>query len=315
MSLRRMEVMRRFSTVLPRLNEAGKKNLTSITQSEKEHFQQLASTWWDSHGPQRILHKMNILRMDFIVDNMQRHILVNEDAANEEEKVFIPGWNQDNLLPTEISSQINQEIDSAVWNKYKAQKLSCLDIGCGGGLLSESLARLPNVESVAGIDMTPEVITVAEQHRDLDPMLATKLTYKLTSLDEVPSEEQFDVITCMEMLEHVDYPSVVLKKALSHVKPGGYFFLSTINRDFVSWFTTIFMGEHVLKIVPLGTHTYSKYIKAEEISEFVEAMNDFEIIDAKGCAYLPATGWFYTPTPNVGNYLMALKRKEPQLSA
>lgn len=307
---------RRFSTTcllsnLKARDAAGAKvNLTSITKSEQEHFQQLASTWWDSYGPQRILHKMNVLRMDFIGDNIRSHILVNKNAKSEEEKIFIPGWNYKNLLPNEVSNQIDNELNNATWRIYKDMKLNCLDIGCGGGLLSESLARLPNVRSVKGIDMTPEVISVAREHAKLDPILESKLEYQVTSLDDVPNSETFDVVTCMEMLEHVEYPSVVLKEALSHVKPGGYLFLSTINRDFVSWFTTIFMGEHILKIVPLGTHTYSKYIKEAEIEDFMTTIKDFEVIDSKGCAYFPAVGWFYTPTPNIGNYLMALRRKK-----
>lgn len=305
-------MIRRFSTTSIRFSSkaSGKTNLTNITESEKEHFQQLASTWWDSYGPQRILHKMNILRMDFISDNVKSHILINEGIQNEEEKVFIPGWNYQNLLPKEISNQLDFELNNSTWNKYKEMKLSCLDIGCGGGLLAESLARLPNVEKVKGIDMTPEVIEVAKKHMKLDPMLEDKLEYKVTSLDDVSQSETYDIVTCMEMLEHVDFPAVVLKKALSHVKPGGYLFLSTINRDFISWFTTIFMGEHILKIVPLGTHTYSKYIKEEEITEFARTLKDFEIIDSKGCAYLPAVGWFYTSTPKIGNYLMAFRRKQ-----
>lgn len=285
-------------------------NLTSIAQSEKEHFKQLAATWWDSHGPQRILHKMNILRMDFIVDTIRSHIKVNDGIEDDNEKVFIPGWNHGNLLPREISQQIENELNTATWDKYIKLRLSCLDIGCGGGLLTESLARLPIVEKVKGIDMTPEVIDVAKDHKELDPILANKLSYQLTSLDEIPEEEKYDIVTCMEMLEHVDYPAIVLKKALSHVKPGGYLFLSTINRDLISWFTTIFMGETVLKIVPLGTHTYSKYIREDEIQEFVKSIREFDVVDSKGCAYLPAVGWFYTPTPKIGNYMMAFKRRQ-----
>jgi polyprenyldihydroxybenzoate methyltransferase/3-demethylubiquinol 3-O-methyltransferase len=307
--IRQLQSVRHFNVFSSCLNGNSNINLTSITQSEKEHFQQLASTWWDSQGPQRILHKMNLLRMDFIVDNIRSHILVNKNAKSEDEKVFIPGWNHNNLLPTEISNQINQELGTATWDLYRQMKLNCLDIGCGGGLLSESLARLPNVEHVKGIDMTPEVIEVAKEHLKLDPILEDKLQYEFKSLDDISESETFDVVTCMEMLEHVQYPSIVLQKALSHVNPGGYLFLSTINRDFVSWFTTIFMGEHILKIVPLGTHTYSKYIKEDEIRDFVTTLKEFEVIDSKGCAYLPAKGWFYTPTPKVGNYLMALRRK------
>lgn len=307
--IHQLQKIRYFSCSIKSFNAADKANLTTITQSEKEHFQQLASTWWDSNGSQRILHKMNILRMDFIVNTIQSHILVNKGIENEDEKIFIPGWNHENLLPQEISNQINKELNNATFEKYSQMNLSCLDIGCGGGILSECLARLPNVSNVKGIDMTPEVIEVAKEHKKLDPILNEKLEYNLTSLDDIPETEEFDIVTCMEMLEHVEYPSIVLRKALSHVKPGGYLFLSTINRDFVSWFTTIFMGEHILKIVPLGTHTYSKYIKEDEIRDCISTFNDFEVIDSKGCAYLPAKGWFYTPTPKIGNYLMAIRRK------
>lgn len=248
--------------------------------------------------------------MDFITENIKSHILLNEKVKNDDEKVFVPGWNYRNLLPTEISDQIENEIQESISEKYSALKFKCLDIGCGGGLLTESLARLPVVESVKGVDMTPAVIQVANEHIEMDPILTEKLSYQLISLDDIPKHETYDIVTCMEMLEHVEYPSVVLKKALSHVNPGGYLFLSTINRDFVSWFTTIFMGEYVLKIVPLGTHTYSKYIKEQEVQEFVTRFkSEYDVIDSKGCAYLPACGWFFTNSPKIGNYMLAIRRK------
>lgn len=295
---------RRLFSASRRLN-----HLTDITPSEAAHFQVLAKTWWDSNGPQRILHKMNLLRMDFIRDTLRSHILVNEGRVGDD-KLFIPGWSHQNLVPREISSEIDAQLNEVIDSKWCQMKLQCLDIGCGGGLLSESLARLDNVEHVKGIDMTPDVIKVAEQHKLLDPVLENKLSYQLTSLDDVKPAEMFDVVTCMEMLEHVEYPAVVLERALSHVKPGGYLFLSTINRDFVSWFTTIFMGEYVLGIVPKGTHTYEKYIMESEIRDFVKPLKGFEVVGSKGCAYLPAKGWFYTPSSNVGNYMMAIKRLE-----
>lgn len=286
------------------------KHLTDITPSEAAHFQQLAASWWDSNGPQRILHKMNLLRMDFINDTIKSNIKVNEGVINQDEKLFIPGWNHKNLIPKDISTEIDSQLNDAIYAKWSEMDLKCLDVGCGGGLLSESLARMANVDFVKGIDMTPDVIEVANQHKLLDPMLESKLQYQLTSLDDVPEDEMYDVVTCMEMLEHVEYPAIVLQKALNHVKPGGYLFLSTINRDFVSWFTTIFMGEHILKIVPLGTHTYSKYIMETEIRGFLKSMQDFQVVNSKGCAYLPAMGWFYSPSANVGNYLMAIKRND-----
>ncbi|GME97475.1 unnamed protein product [Ambrosiozyma monospora] len=226
-------------------------NHTAISPSEMEHFNKLAATWWDPHGPQRILHKMNLIRMDFINDTIKSQLKLNEGIKNEEEKVFIPGWNYKNLLPSEIAGQIEKEQKAAIAAKYDALKLKCLDVGCGGGLLSESLARLPVVSSVKGIDLSPEVLNVADEHKTLDPMVEPKLNYELKALEEVPKDDLYDIVTMMEMLEHVDYPAEVLKEGLAHVKPGGHLFLSTINRDFISWFTTIFMGEYVLKIVPI----------------------------------------------------------------
>ncbi|QPG76347.1 hypothetical protein FOA43_003734 [Brettanomyces nanus] len=289
----------------------AKPDLTAINPSEKSHFKNLAATWWDETGSQRILHKMNLLRMDFINDVIKSRLSLNEAITDPEQKVFIPGWNFQNILPEEVSHEIQKEIDQATREKCGDLQLKCLDIGCGGGILSESLARLSIVESVKGIDMTPEVIQVAKLHKKLDPLLEDKLSYKVISLEHIDEKEKYDVITMMELLEHVDYPAMIVKEALSHLNPDGYLFISTINRDFVSWFTTIFMGEHVLNIVPVGTHTYGKYIKQRELKEFVdEFQKDYRVVDSKNCGYFPTVGWFFTGIENMGNYMMAIKRKE-----
>ncbi|VEU20013.1 DEKNAAC100260 [Brettanomyces naardenensis] len=298
---------RLFHSSAKTLNRA---DLTDINPSEKSHFKGLAATWWDETGSQRILHKMNLLRMDFINDTIKSQLKLNQGVMDPEDRIFIPGWNYHNVLPEAISNDIQKEIDGATRQKLSEVQLKCLDIGCGGGILSESLARLPIVESVKGIDMTPEVIKVANEHKELDPCLEGKLSYEIVSLDRIADDEKYDMITMMELLEHVDYPATVMKQALSHLNPGGYLFVSTINRDLVSWFTTIFMGEYVLGIVPIGTHTYLKYIKESELKEYLdEFKNDFEVVDSKGCAYFPAVGWFYTGINDMGNYMMAIRRK------
>jgi len=288
---------------------AKPKDPTAINPSEASHFSDLASSWWDETGSQRILHRMNLLRMDFINKTIKTSIPLNKDITDPEKMVFIPGWNFNNLLPDDVSSAIQKEIDDSVRLNSQKLQLKCLDVGCGGGILSECLARLPMVSSVKGIDMTKNVIKVAKKHMKLDPSLENKLEYKMMSLEHIPKTEMFDVVTMMELLEHVDYPATVLKQALSHVAPGGYLFLSTINRDLISWFTTIFMGEHILNIVPVGTHTYSKYIKQSEIKGFMDQLKDkFKVVDVKGCAYFPAVGWFFTGVQNMGNYMMAIRK-------
>ena len=113
-----------------------------------------------------------------------------------------------------------------------------------GGILSESMARLSFVLSVKGIDLSADVLEAAKLHKQKDPMLKDKLSYTLNAIEDIPETERFDIVTMFEVLEHVDYPSRVLLEGLKRLESGGWLFLSTINRDFVSWFTTIFMGEH-----------------------------------------------------------------------
>lgn len=282
--------------------------LTAINPEELNHFNFLAQSWWDVHGPQRILHKMNLLRMDFIQQTIRDNIKINQGVEDPEQLVYIPPYDP-GLLPNEISRLIVQEQKNQIQNLYSDLELEALDIGCGGGILTESLARLNIVKKIKGIDLSTEVIEIANRHKKLDPITDSKIEYKLQALEDIPLKEMYDVVTIFEMLEHVDYPSEVLKEALKHVKPGGWIFLSTINRDFVSWFTTIFMGEHVLKIVPVGTHNLEKYIKHSEIAEWLkEHKESFELKSSKGCVYLPAKGWVFTSNPDCGNYFMAIQR-------
>ncbi|ONH69207.1 Ubiquinone biosynthesis O-methyltransferase, mitochondrial [Cyberlindnera fabianii] len=260
----------------------------------------LAKSWWDVAGPQRILHKMNLLRMDFIQETLRNHVTIPEESD-----VFVPGFSLD-LLPKEISSQIVTEQEVFRDTHLRSQKLKAMDIGCGGGILTESLARLPFVESVKGIDLAPGVLEAANAHKALDPMIDSKITYKLQPVEQ--EQEQYDIVTMMEMLEHVDYPAEVLSAALQRVKPGGWLFLSTINRDLISYFTTILVAEHLIRIVPVGTHSYEKYINASELVEWVKQRPGYEVVGVKGCMYLPFKGWVFCGDGNTGNYVAAVKR-------
>lgn len=294
------------------------------TDEETKHFNKLASSWWDINGPQRILHKMNLVRMDFIQDTIKNNIPLNNQYTVPGDEIYVPGYNLD-LLPPEISQQIVQDQKDKRQAEYAQLQYKALDIGCGGGILSESLARLPIVESVKGLDLAEEVIRVAKQHKALDPAINDKINYQLQAIETLPSLEMFNIITMFEILEHVDRPEEFLKTALAHLQKDGILFLSTINKDFVSWFTTIFMGEYVLRIVPVGTHHLSKYIdhsqlhdlfnssggsgnglKNQETGEKLEGK--FEVISSKGGSYLPFYGWYLHGCPDVGNYFMAIKR-------
>lgn len=284
--------------------------LTSASADEMSHFNALASSWWDVNGPQRILHKMNLIRMDYINEMVKGHIKLNENAVSEDDQVYIPPYSVD-LLPKPIRSQIIKEQDARRDELLQQRKFKALDVGCGGGILAESLARLKYISSVKGIDLSSDVLEAAKAHKKLDPMLSKKLQYELSAIEDLPRDETFDVITVFEMLEHVQYPSKVLSEVFDRVNVGGWVILSTINRDPISWFTTIFMGEHLLRIVPVGTHTLEKYIDELEIRQWVENSeykDQFQVVNSRGCVYIPACGWKFTSNANIGNYFMAIQR-------
>ena len=285
---------------------------TSSSASEMSHFNALASSWWDVNGPQRILHKMNLLRMDFIYNTILLHLKLNANVKSADDEIYIPPYNVD-LLPGPVRERIVFDQEERKEEILESSKLKVLDVGCGGGILSESMARSPFVSSVKGIDLSTDVLEAAKIHKAKDPMLENKLLYSLSAIEELPNDEIYDIVTMLEVLEHVDYPSRVLHEGLERLKVGGWLFLSTINRDPVSWFTTIFMGEHILKIVPVGTHTLEKYINQHEIKDWVEEDSErrekYKVVDTRGCVYVPAYGWEFTSCPNVGNYFMAIQRR------
>lgn len=297
-------------TALRQLSSSGTTYNTRASEEEVSHFNALASSWWDVEGPQRILHKMNLLRMDFVNDMIRLHLKLNQGIDDPEEQVYMPPFNV-NLLPKPVRARILQEQEARRDEMLNARRLRALDVGCGGGIFSESLARLPYVELVKGIDLSPDVITAAEWHRKQDPALEGKLTYQLQAVGDVPKKEKYDVVTAFEMLEHVPYPSEILNELFQRVEDGGWVFVSTINRDFVSWFTTIFMAESALGIVPKGTHTLEKYINEEEIRDWFSKSKHaqtFRHVKSKGSFYLPSCGWSFSDHPGTGNYFMAFQK-------
>lgn len=275
---------------------------TSASKDEIGHFQELAPSWWNVNGSQRILHLMNNTRLDFI----QR--IIRQNVKVDYPDTYIPGFQYKAFFPQRVSQEIENDLELKITEKLEKSKFDVLDIGCGGGILAECLARLPITRRVTGIDLTPDVIKVAREHSSKDPVLNGKLEYRLQALEEV--EEKYDLVTCFEMLEHVDVPAEILRHAWMKLKPQGVLFLSTINRDLISWFTTIFMGEYVLGVVPVGTHHLNKYIKSSEIKEWFQENepNTHKVLDAKGVMYYPFNGWAEHDCPDVGNYFMAIKK-------
>lgn len=287
---------------------------TGATTDELAHFAELADSWWDVEGPQRILHKMNLLRMDFIQRMLKANwtTMPNSNFVATEPKPgqFVPGYSLDLLPSQKLKADASKLINAHSEELSRKAQFEVLDVGCGGGIVAECLARQSFTKRVRGIDLSPDVLAFAEKHRKGDPALAKKLDYRLIELGQLKEKsEKYDMITMFELLEHVPYPSEVLNEALDLLKPGGLMFLSTINRTPVSYFTTIFMGEDVLKVVPKGTHTLSKYINESEMREWFDNRTDSDVLSSEGCLYIPAYGWTSAGPVSMGNYLMAVRKR------
>jgi polyprenyldihydroxybenzoate methyltransferase / 3-demethylubiquinol 3-O-methyltransferase len=251
--------------------------ISSVNAEEVSHFDDLAATWWDPNGPSKLLHKMNLLRLQFI----------------------------NTLLPASQTSHPTQWL-----NGY-----SVLDIGCGGGILTESLARLG--ATTYAVDASSKAIEVAKKHLRTDPKLVENPPeYVCGSIEEHSLERKYDIVTAMEVLEHVDYPSSFLNRISEHVKPGGWLVVSTISRSWASWLGAIVASEKILRIVPEGTHSWEKFIKERELREFISNLTDDDggkwatDMKSRGCVYNPLRGeWVFADGPGVFNYFFAGRRR------
>ena len=225
-------------------------------QSELDNFNRLSNTWWDLEGEFGALHKINPLRLEFI---LKHHPIENQKIV---------------------------------------------DIGCGGGILSESLAI--NGADVTGIDLAKEVLTVAKLH-GLDS--GVKVNYQLIAAEQFAEEntEQFDVVTCMEMLEHVPDPAAIIHAAAKCVKPGGWVFFSTLNRNYKSYLLAIFAAEQVLNLVPKGTHTHEKFITPAEMDAMARQA-DLYLRDASGIEFNPLLNRYGLNNDLSVNYLLAYQK-------
>ena len=207
----------------------------NFDQAELDKFGALANRWWDPEGPQKALHALNPVRLQYA---KQRVAL--RDAV-------------------------------------------VLDVGCGGGLLSEALAK--EGAKVTALDLAPELIKVAKLHR-LESGVA--VDYRLQSVEALAAEQpgSFDAITCMEMLEHVPDPSAIIAACASLLKPGGQLFLSTLNRTPAAFALAIVGAEYVARLLPKGTHQYQDFIKPAELAAWLRAAG-LQLQDVSGLAYEP----------------------------
>ena len=182
-----------------------------------------------------------------------------------------------------------------------------LDIGCGGGILSDAMAR--RGADVLGIDLSTKALRVASLHA-LEANTPS-VRYREVSAETLAAESpaEFDVVTCMEMLEHVPDPLSVVSACASLVRPGGWLFFSTINRNPKSFLFAIVGAEYVLKLLPKGTHEYAKFIKPSELAGYCREAG-LDVNESCGLEYNPLTRRYWLSGDTSVNYMLACRRSE-----
>ncbi|MGP4862883.1 bifunctional 2-polyprenyl-6-hydroxyphenol methylase/3-demethylubiquinol 3-O-methyltransferase UbiG [Psychrobacter sp. T6-5] len=250
----------------------------NVDPNEVEKFNNLASEWWSNTGAFATLHEINPLRLNWIEENIKR------------------GYQND----TRSNDVTHKTAEQGLADK------KVLDVGCGGGILSESMAR--RGADVTGIDLGTENLKAATVHAEQSGLEST-LRYQHIPVEELAKTHtgQFDVVTCMEMLEHVPDPSSIVQACYELLAPGGVCVLSTINRNPKSYLFAIVGAEYVLRLLDRGTHDYAKFITPAELDKM--AINTgFVRQDIIGLHYNPLTKRYWLAQNVDVNYMIAVQK-------
>ncbi len=180
-----------------------------------------------------------------------------------------------------------------------------VDVGCGGGILAESMAR--RGANVLGVDLADKPLKVAQLHA-MEGGVAN-LEYRSIAAEDLAAEQPaaFDVVTCMEMLEHVPDPSSIIRACATMARPGGWVFFSTLNRNPKSFLFAIVGAEYLLKLLPQGTHEFSRFIRPAELARWIREAG-LELVQFKGLEYNPLTRRYWLSGDTSVNYMVACRK-------
>ncbi len=213
--------------------------MTTINQEEIQKFSKLAEEWWDVSGKFKPLHMFNPIRIEYILEKTSVHFQRNN-------------------------------------NNLPLKGLKFLDIGCGGGLISEPMCRLG--AEVTGIDASLKNIEIAKLHAKKSNL---KIDYLNTSPEKMTENQKFDVILNLEIVEHVEDVDLYFKSCAKLLNKNGLMFTATLNRTFISFVKAIIGAEYILRWLPIGTHDWNKFLKPKEIEQKIDDLN-FSIIEVNG---------------------------------
>jgi 2-polyprenyl-6-hydroxyphenyl methylase/3-demethylubiquinone-9 3-methyltransferase len=190
-------------------------------------------------------------------------------------------------------------------NRAKLAGTRVLDVGCGGGILSDSMAR--RGATVLGIDLAEKPLKVAQLHA-LEAS-TENVEYREVAAEALAAEApgRFDTVTCMEMLEHVPDPSAIVQACATLVRAGGWVFFSTINRNAKAFLFAIVAAEHVLQLLPKGTHEYARFIRPSELAQWCRNAG-LELVETRGMEYNPVTRRYWFSADTSVNYLIACRK-------
>ncbi len=236
--------------------------MTTINKEEIQKFSELADEWWNVEGKFKPLHMFNPVRIEYILDACSLHFSTNKN------------------LPL--------------------KNLQILDIGCGGGLISEPMSRLG--AEVTGIDASLKNINIAKIHANKSKL---DIKYLNKSPEEMSEKEKFDIILNLEVVEHVEDLDLYIKSCFRLLKKNGIMFTATINRTLVSYIKAIVGAEYILRWLPIGTHDWNKFLKPEELEKKLNKLG-FLTKDISGLSFNPfLNNWKKTKDLSV-NYIITV---------